>query len=313
MVRRPELFVGRDESAEAALTGDLFKNIAHVLQAPPPPFNKELAAPLAIAALDALGSYAAASLSDSNSWEAAVVEASIDAFIGGIKDGLKTRDMESAFAKILSREQMIGFAKIFFKQAAQTPGMLFPGSANKELKDVVGAVANAMAHHAAKLMSGEDWLVIAQVAAEEAAKNPDRLFRIDITKPEGQLANILIKTLLQGAADSFGEDARRDGKVVFGETLGHMIVTSLQAAAGNVEGATKHTDEIAALEKRINKLASDKKERIGVREAKALFEKLIVSVIDDGKVTLVRSGQPISVPIGDMTDDELMVFLRKED
>jgi hypothetical protein len=310
MVRRPELFVGSEESAEATLKGDLFKNIAQVLQASPPPFNKELAAPLAIAALDALGSCAAASLGDSNPWEA-VAGASIDAFIGGIKDGLKTRDMEWAFAKILSREQMIGFAKIFFQQVAKTPGMLFPGSASKELKHVVGAVANAMAHHAAKLMSGEDWLVIAQVAAEEAAKNPARLFRIDIVNPEAQLANILIKTLLQGAADSFGQDARRDGKVVFGETLRYMIVTSLQAAAGNIEGATKHADEIAALEKRINKLASDKKERIGMREAKVLFEKLIVSVIDDGKVTLVRSGQPISVPIGEMTDDELMEFVRK--
>jgi hypothetical protein len=311
MVRRPELFVGGGESPEATLKRDLFKNIAQVLQASPPPFNKELAAPLAIAALDALGSYAAASLGDNNPWEA-VAEASIEAFIGGIRDGLKTRDMESAFAKILSREEMVGFTKIFFEQAAKTPGMLLPGSASKELKDVVGAVANAMAGHAANLMSGEDWLVIAQVAAEEAAKNPDRLFRIDVVNPEGQLANILIKTLLQGAADSLGGDARRDGKVVFGETLRHMIVTSLQAAAGNVEGATKHTDQLAALEKRINKVSSDKKGRIGMREAKVLFEKLIVSVIDDGEVTLVRGGQSVSVPIGDITDDELMGFLRKE-
>jgi hypothetical protein len=310
MVRRPELFVGRDESAEPTLKRDLFKNIAQVLQASPPPFNKDLAAPLAIAALDALASYTAASLGDGNPWEA-VAEGSIDAFIGGIKGGLKTQEMESAFAKILSREQMIGFAKIFFEQAAKTPGMLFPGSAGKELKDVVGSVANALADHAAKLVSGEDWLLIAQVAAEEAAKNPNRLFRIDVIDPEAQPANILIKTMLRGAADSFGKDGRRDGKVVFGETLRHMIVTSLQAAAGNIEGATKHTDAIAALGKRIDRLASDKKERIGMREAKALFEKLIVSVIDDGKVALVRRRHPISVPIGDMTDDELMGFVRK--
>jgi hypothetical protein len=312
MINRPELFVGSEESPEATLKGDLLKNIAQVVQASPPPFNKELAAPVVIAALDALGSYAAASLGDDNPWET-LAESSIDAFIGGIKDGLATKDMESAFAKILSRDQMISFTKIFFQQAAKTPGMLLPGSAGKELKDVVGAVANAMADHAAKLVSGEDWLVIAQVAAEEAAKNPGRLFRMDVDKPEGQLGNILIKTLLQGAADSLGEDARREGKVVFGETLRHMIVASLQGAAGNVEGAAKNSGELAALEKRINKLASDKKETIGMREAKALFEKLVVSLIDDGKATLVRNGETISVPIKEITDDELMGFLRKEE
>jgi hypothetical protein len=308
MVKRPEFFVGRGDSAEATLKRDLLLNVAKALQESPPPFTDELAAPLAIVALDALGNYAATSLDEENPWEA-VAEESILAFVGGLKDGLKTGNMESTFAKVLSREQMVVLAEIFFAQAAETPGMLLPGSDNKELKNLVGAVANAMATDAARLLSGEDWLIIAQVAAEEAAKNPNRLFQIDVADPEGQLANMLIKQLLQGAADSFGEEARRDGKIMFGETLRDVIITTLHAAAGNIEGATAHIHELEALEKRINQLASNNKHRIGIREAKMLFKKLIVSIIDDGTVIVERDNQRVSVSISDLTDEELMRFL----
>ncbi len=308
MVKRPELFVGRGDSAEAGLKRDLFTNVAKILQASPPPFKDELAAPLAIAALDALGNYAAASLDEEDAWEA-VAEASILAFVDGLKEGLKTGNMESAFARVLSREQMVVLAEIFFAQAAETPGMLLPGSDNRELKNLVGAVANAMAADAANLLSGEDWLIIAQVAAEEAAKNPDRLFQLDTTDPQAQLANMLIKQLLHGAADSFGEEARRGGKLMFGETLRHVIITALQAAAGNIEGAAAHLDELEALEKRINKLASDNRHKMGMREAKLLFEKLIVSVIDEGKVIVERDNQRVSISISDLPDMELMRLL----
>jgi hypothetical protein len=312
MVRRPELFVGKGDSAETTLKRDLLQNVAKALQESPPPFTDELAAPLAIAALDAFGNYAAASLDEYDAWEA-VAEESILAFVGGLKDGLRTGYMESAFAQVLSREQMVVFAEIFFSQAAETPGMLLPGSDNKELKNLVGAVANAMATDAAKLLSGEDWLFIVQVAAEEAAKNPDRLFQIDVADPEVQLANMLIKQLLHGAADSFGEEARRDGKIMFGETLRDVIITTLHAAAGNIEGATAHINELEALEKRINTLASDNKHRIGRREAKVLFKKLVVSVIDDGTVIVERDNQRVSLSISDITDEELMRFLAKEE
>jgi hypothetical protein len=308
MVNRPELFVGRGEDAEEKLKQDLLRNLADVLMKSPPPFNAELAAPLAIAAVDALGNYAANSLDENEAWEE-VAEKSIISFVDGLKLGLKNDSLEETFAKVLSREQMVNFAEIIFTQAAKTPGMLLPGSANKELENLVGAVAHTMSLDAAKLLSGEDWLAIVQVAAAEAAKNPDRLFNIDKSDPEAQLATLIIKQLLLGAADSFGEEARKAGKIMFGETLRHLIITSFKAAAGNIEGAAEHLGELQALEKRVNKLAADNKHKIGTREAILLFERLIISVIDDGRVVVERNGQMVSISISEITDEELMRLL----
>jgi len=308
MVNRPELFVGKGEEAEEKLKKDLLRNLAGVLMKSPPPFNAELSAPLAIAAVDALGNYAANSLNENEAWEA-VAEKSIIAFVDGLKHGLKNDSLDETVARVLSREQLVNFAEIIFTQAAKTPGMLLPKSASKELENLVGALAHNMSLDDAKLLAGEDWLAIAQVAAEEAAKNPDRLFNIDKSDPEGQLATLIIKQLLLGAADSFGEDARKAGKIMFGETLRHVIITSFKAAAGNIEGAAEHIGELQALEKRLNKLASDNKHKIGAREATVLFERLIISVIDDGRVVVERNGQMVSISISDIADDELMRLL----
>ena len=308
MVNRPELFVGRGEEAEDKLKQDLLRNFAAVLKKSPPPFNDELAAPLTIAALDSLGKYAANSLDKDDAWEA-VAEKSIVAFVEGLKHGLKNGSLEETIVKVLSREQIVVFAEIFFNQAAKTPGMLLPKSAEKELENLVGAVAHTMALDAAKLLSGDDWLAIAQVAAAEAAKNPNRLFNIDASDPEGQLAAQLIKQLLLGAADSFGEEARKDGKIMFGETLRQVIITSFKAAAGNIGGAAEHLGELQALEKRVNKLAADNKQRIGAREAILLFEQLITTVIDDGRVVVERDDQMVSIAISEIMDEELMRLL----
>ncbi len=308
MVSRPELFVGKETTVEARLKRDLFKNVAAALRTSPPPFNRELAAPLAVAAVDALGNYAANCLDENEAWEA-VAEKSIVAFVEGLKQGAENGSLEATVSRVLSREQMVAFAEIFFTQAAQTPGMLLAGSDSQELENLVGAVAHAMSLDAARLLSGKDWLAIARVAAEEAAKNPDRLFNIDVADPQSQLGAALIRQLLLGAADSFGTAARQEGKILFGETLRHVIVTSFKAASGNIEGAAQHLDELQALEKRINKLAADNKHTIGMREAIALFERLVIAVIDDGRVVVTRNNQRMSIPVGEITDDELMMLL----
>lgn len=279
---RPELFLGdagTDNSQKIA--NALLSSVAKELQAAPFPFNGELGLNIAVAALDTVKANTSIFFDDDDAWEQ-VSSKLVQQVIGGLSQWIDERAWKDG--KIpLSGDQVIELGRIFLTQAGQTPGMVTGD--RSELKAIVAGVAKAMASDKKLLISGDDWLKIAAVAASEAAANPGRLFGLDENDVEEAVASGLISTLLGAAAESFGT-AGRDGKgVLFGATLRDSIVLSLHATAGNV--AKLKSDEgkaaIEKLAKAISDIVEASPDKYGSKEWLRLYRSQIGKVLATGK------------------------------
>jgi hypothetical protein len=137
-----------------------------------------------------------------------------------------------------------------------------------------------MTEDEALLLSGEDWIEIVSVAAEEAALNPGRLFRLDPVNPNDVLAGKLIAVVLRSARATLEAPDRRSRSVLYGQTLREAIVLALEATSGHPEFVREKMGTIENLVDALNKLATDHHERYGSREWLFLFEILLDSLLE---------------------------------
>jgi hypothetical protein len=299
-VAKPELFFeGQDASDEIAR--DLLSSLGTVLKDAPVPFTKSLGAELAATALDCLSENAPALLrSGEDAWRGMAAEL-VRSVVEGVRDGLRAGGPGATLDEVFSREQALRLATIFMTHAARTPGMIVGKQASDELKGIVAVFCTAIAAKNARLMSGEDWLVIAELVIAEAAKNPMRLFAIAAPgqaniPPEKQFLAGMLKTLLDAAGPALDQQRRSAGVLLFGGTLREAIALTIRAASGNSEEARAHVTELSVLVTRLNALASAQPGRVGAREWLFLFERHVAQVLDKG--TLDK-----------MTDDDLLAKL----
>ena len=113
------------------------------------------------------------------------------------------------------------------------------------LKQLVGTVAKAMAKDENLLLNGDDWLEIDKVAAQEAAANPGRLFKLNPDDPSQTIAAQVISTILSSAGAIIDQKNLKGKTVLFGKTLREAIIIVLHATAGN-PGAAK--ENLAGIE-----------------------------------------------------------------
>lgn len=186
--------------------------------------------------------------------------------------------------RLFSKNQAGRFFKILVDQAAANPGMITGGDAAPELKMMTEIIARAMAEQNKLLLTAEDWLTIASAVAKEVGQNPNRLIKLDAGATETQLAYKLLSKLLQAATTDFEQGGRKNGSVLFGQTLADVINDALIAAAGNATNALNHTEALGELAVRLNLLNTSNPGRIGKREWRYLFRRFVGDVLDTGKL-----------------------------
>jgi hypothetical protein len=213
--------------------------------------------------------------------------------IDGLKVGL-TDPASGGIKSVLSPQQLVELARTFLAQAAKTPGMVAGGST--ELQAIVGGVAKAMAEDKNLLLAPDDWLAIAGVAAEEAAANPQRLFKIDTTTPAGAIGTEVIKDLLSVAAVDLAKGGRKGGGVLFGATLREVITVALRSAAGNTKATVDNQVALKGLAETLSDLVRTHPEQYGSKEWLSLYRSLIGRVLHGG-------------PIGALTEAEIRKIL----
>jgi hypothetical protein len=286
---RPELFVGDDDSVKTQLFQDLLSGVAGALR-DHAPFDGELGAELAAVGLDALGEHGGAllKLDDSDAWER-TAQAMIVQVTGALSERLRNPETAGALA-VFTHLQLLELGRIFMVQAAATPGML--GVERSELKAIVSGVASAMAADEELLLTADDWLVIAAVAAEEAAANPGRLFGLDESSAAEALASQVITSLLTVAAaewrrvDAAGASGRDAGSVLFGDTLREAIVVVLRTVSGNVRAALAETKPVEQLASAVSEVVRDKPDAFGSKEWLRLFRALLGQALADGSIEI---------------------------
>ncbi|MFN3232350.1 MAG: hypothetical protein ACE363_09355 [Alphaproteobacteria bacterium] len=300
---RPGLFIGGGGQPKSELLRDLLSGVAATLHTAEA-FDGKLGGELAAVAIDALNENAAVllKLDDQDEWQVLAIDM-IGQVSGALSDRLRHPDQAGAL-RLFGKHQLLELSRIFLVQAAATPGML--GIGRTELRAIVSGVATAMAADKNLLLTSDDWLKIAAVAAAEASANPGRLFGLDESTAEGALGAEIIGGLLTVAAaewdtlgigDATGRDA---GHVLAGPTLRDAITVALRAAAGNARAAASAGKPIETLAARISNIVRDDPEAYGSDEWLLLFREMIGSALIEGTVV-------------DISDGEIRAILSKRD
>ncbi len=300
---RPDLFIGSGDQPKKELLRDLLSGVAQTLHASEA-FDGELGAELAAIAIDALNENAAVllELDDQDEWQTLAIDM-IDQVSGALADRLRNPDQAGALRQF-GKQQLVELSRIFLVQAAATPGML--GIGRTELKAIVSGVASAMAADENLLLTSDDWLKIAAVAAAEASVNPGRLFGLNEDTAEGALGAEIIGGLLTVAAaewdklDAEGAAGRDAGHVLAGPTLRDAITVALRAAAGNARAAASAGKPIETLAARISDIVREDPEAYGGGEWLLLFREMIGNALTEGTIV-------------DISDDEIRTILSKRD
>jgi len=284
---RPELFLGRPGTPAQQLASDLFAKLAATFKTAPPPFNADLGTELAVAVLDTVKQDGPRFIDKGGPWENLVVSLSMQV-VDGLKSGL-TDPATGGISSVLSEQQLIELARTFLTQAAKTPGMIAGG--NTELQAVVGGVAKAMAADKNLLLAPDDWLGIAAVAAEEAAANPQRLFKINDSTPAGAIGSELIKDLLSVAGTELAKGGRASGGVLFGATLREAITVALRSTSGNPKAAVDNQAALKGLAETLSELVRTHPTQYGAKEWLTLYRTLITRVLQSGALGPLADAQ----------------------
>jgi len=272
---RPALFLGRAGTPAERLAEDLFRNVATTVKDAPAPFNTDLGAELAVAALEAVQANGDQFIDRTRPWEN-VVGSMVLEVVNGLKAAVATPGSGSV-ATLFSERQLVNLGRIFLLQAARTPGMIAPG--RTELQAIVRSVAAAMAADEDLLLTPDDWMAIAAAAMEEAAANPGRLFPIDDTSPADSIGVRLIQSLLDVAASEM-KNGRGRGPVLFGKALREAVILTLQTVSGNVKAAMDNQAALVALATTLSALVRARPAKYGRREWLFLYRTLLVRVLN---------------------------------
>ena len=319
-IERPELFI-KEDSAEASDFGrNLVQTVAIRLKEMTPPFTEAVAATITADAISVLSRHTVILFDQDTPWEMVAGEAVgsvLESISTGMQDGLEKETLkngsvlngEAILKRVFSEDQVAALVRIVTDQVAKTPGMLTDQETRDEVKALVAGIARAISDSNRALLSADDWLEVAAVVTQEAAKNPGRLFRIiddngTSVTPEKEFAVRLIKGLLNAAAADFHARGRSKGSVLFGETLRIVIEETIVTAAGNVEMAVSNEDALIKLVDRINKLQGVNATGFGRNEWLRIYRKYLKLVL------LSKNGQSA---LDKISDDEIKKLILPTD
>jgi len=283
-IEQPGLFLGQIEGTD--IGQKLLSDAAKLIKEQSPPFNTNLAVELTAVAIASIGKNAPALFVYNGNWGALATAAAhtvIREVSAGLAEGVRNGKAD-ILGRLFNQDQASQFFKILVDQAAANPGMIIGTETAPELKLLTEIIVRAMAEQNQLLLTADNWLVVAATVAREVGQNPNRLIQLDARGIETQLAYQLISKLLQAAATDFEQVGRKDGSVLFGETLAQVINDAIVAAAGNAANALKHCEALGSLTNRLNLLNKSNPGRIGKREWRYLFRRLVADALDTGKL-----------------------------
>ncbi|MCP3953103.1 MAG: hypothetical protein GY697_12925 [Desulfobacterales bacterium] len=276
--KQPHLFHREDEDEKDAVAQALIAKYAEALIKSPPPFNGDVGALLAAATLEVVSENAYRFAGKEKHWE--ITAAGIVSIV--------SKDLSTAFKtngnieQVFSTEQLVEIGRVIVKQAVSTPEMIV--GQEVALQQLVSTVARAMEKDENLLLTGDDWIEIVKVAAEEAAANPGRLFNLDPNDSSPTMAAELISAVLNSAGDILRQDGLKGKTVLFGATLREAIIIVLRATSGNLEAARDNIAEIERLLAALNKFVEDNADRYGNKEWLYLFRVLLSAVLDGKEI-----------------------------
>ncbi|RKZ70614.1 MAG: hypothetical protein DRQ44_00045 [Gammaproteobacteria bacterium] len=284
-VDRPELFLTGDDTPNSELFKDILKGAATTLRKYPR-FEGPVGASLSAMVVDVVGEKAPTllKLDPDEAWGKVAISL-IDQITSNLHTALTNLDANGnpkGSISVFNDEQLLEIGRTILTQVAKTPGMI--GTDRTEVQDIVAGMAAAMASDDNLLLSADEWIVITGVAAHNAAANPERLFGISSNEPEGALAVQVIKSILGVAGEKWISKGRSAGVLLFGETLETIIVTSLDALAGDIAAVKQNPALAGSFLNQLLIVALAQPEKLGSESLIKVFESFINKVLATGEL-----------------------------
>ncbi len=282
-VERPGLFIGQGDSADKQLYKDLLNGTAEILQKHPR-FKGPVGSSLAAMAVEVVGHNAPSllKLNPGEPWEKVAIAAigQVTATLSEALENPGPDGLPKGALKAFSDEQLLGLGRVVLAQVAQTPGML--GTKKIELQNIISGVAEAMAKDDNLLLSADEWLTIAGVAAAKAAANPGRLFGISTDDHANAIAVTVIGSVLKVAGNAWTSGGRSDRPLLFGETLNAALTAVIDAMGGNITGVYEHPDIVDRFFNDLLSKASQNPEKYGSDSIVNIVQAFIGGVLAEG-------------------------------
>lgn len=282
-VERPELFTGQVDSAGKRLFKRLLSGTAETLREYPR-FKGPVGSSLVAMGVEAIGQQAPSllKLNSDEPWEKIAI-AAIDQVIAGLSEALENTGpdgLPKGALKAFSDEHLLELGRVVLAQAAKTPGML--GIKKIELQNILSGVAEAMAKDENLLLTADDWLSIAGLAAAKAAANPGRLFGISANDQASAMALTVIGSVLKVAGNAWTTEGRSNHSLLFGETLEAVLMAVIDAMGGDISGLYNQPDIVGRFLDVLISKASDNPDKFGSDSIVRIFQVLVGSILSDG-------------------------------
>ncbi|MGE0579341.1 hypothetical protein [Reyranella sp.] len=222
---RPELVVPAGSAAvHEQILRELVKQVAGKLTSVPAGVNRALLLELAATTLEVVNDSLPLVLRG-DGWNGVardVVSRVLDALQPALREGDPL-----LLQRLATPAQAVDLVAVVLGEIAASPQLVVGGAAGPEVSAVVSAVAAAMAAKGAELLTAKGWLLVASAAAEAAARNPGRLFKLEGAAAGGVGIELIRGVLLE--ASELLEAGRPP--VVGGAVLAELLVEGLNIIA----------------------------------------------------------------------------------
>lgn len=273
----PELFLVNLDRNEAKdeLIKQLFVGSAKTLH-DNPNFNNTTGLAFTKMVIEVVGQQAPALLSLDNSepWEKVAIDV-----LESLTNSLTAALVDNAPLQLFSQEKLLELGRIILLQTASTPQML--GAKNKELNTVIAGIAAGMAADDKLLLTTDDWIVIAGIAAQQAAANPGRLFGLDENDKVEGIAIGVIQSVLTVAGTEW-QLAPNAG--LSHHTLVSALKITLEKMSGNIKGLKAQPEFINEYFKLIATKATEDPDAWGSESILDVIELTISNVLKTGSL-----------------------------
>lgn len=273
-----------ERDAAATVAVELFASVAGVLKDRKPPYSTDLGTAVAAAAIEGLKKSGPVLFNSRNPWQKTVGDMTaqiLDGFATALGDEAKT-----LADTVFSKDKLVDLARVVVAQIGATPHMIL-GDRKEEVARIVASVATQIAADKNLLLTGNDWLAIAGVVAQEAALSPGRLFGLNEKSLNGMIASDVIGRLLAAAGNDLVRPGQTVGPVLIGETLREAVIVTLRALGGNVTQAFDRRGDIETLATRLNDAVAARGLTMGGKEWLRLFRELLPGVLTKGEIPVL--------------------------
>lgn len=251
-----------DSSSRDAFLRALFTRVAEQLAAsaktdPPSIFSPDLLSNIIAAAIEITADNVPR-LIDSKDPKRQLLADALQEVLKGFSPALhQDTSLPRTLRALFTRDQLISIVREAFSAVAQNPDALLHGVTNDNkrtaLAQIVGAVPTAVSSDSRRLLNGQGYVQLLNVALEAFAKNPDRLLDLDQTNPREQILTKVIVSVVSATTKSLETNGR---DLLTGPTLLEVIGAAIAAVSANVDGFRREPDIVKMVMERVLRSAS---------------------------------------------------------